>query len=177
LLAALTAYASRSHADDRVFGYRWPRWRVEAWGGDVFSGGGRWRNDPYAALAVEHEWMHLWNLSLGVRVLPVLVYGGDRPVVAGGLGIANRLYWFDDGSGLYLGPSAVLLASPGRFDGNSAYINFLTGLEVGYPARALPWRLSVKIEHASNANLAAHNRGWNGAALLLGWHFDRSRSN
>lgn len=145
------------------------RVRLELWGGDTFTGRGEWLHDAYVAHAVEFEWM-LWpHVSMGLRAIPVLVYLDDPPIVGSALGFTNRLYWNGAGTGFYVGPQIALLAHYGRFDGNSAFLNLMSSLELGYRWTALPLRLGVKLEHVSNAGLARENRGWNGLALLLGW--------
>lgn len=142
---------------------------IEAWGGPTFDGRGRFLADGYLAHAIELEWM-LWpHLSFGARGLPVLLYFDGPPVVGTALGITNRLYSSPKGHGVYLGPQVALLLHHGRFRGNTAHLNILSGLEVGYAFATLPLRLGVKLEHVSNANLSRRNRGWNGLALLLAW--------
>ena len=152
------------------------RWRVESWGGNTFDGHGDWLNDPYGAFALEHEWRQLWNIYMGLRALPALAYFGDEPIVGTALGLTHRLYTSADGSGLFAGPAVAVVVHYGRFEGNSAYVNFLSSFEVGYQIPRSPLRLSARIEHLSNANTAEENRGWNGVSLLVGWELPFARN-
>ena len=151
------------------------RVRAELWGGDTFNGQGHWLHDLYLVHAVEFEWMLFGHVSMGLRGLPLLTYLDTRPIAGAGLSVTNRLYWERDGNGLYLAPEIAVVAHYARFESNSSYINLLSSLDVGYQFRDSPLRIGLKLEHMSNANLTAHNRGWNGISLLVGWSLWRAR--
>ncbi len=174
-LALITAAAPvRAGAEDAA---STARWRAESWGGNTFDGRGDWLNDPYGAFALEHEWRQLWNLYMGLRALPALAYFDEQqPIVGTALGLTHRLYTSADGSGLFAGPAFAVVVHYGRFENNSAYVNFLTSFEVGYQIPRSPLRLSARLEHMSNANTAAENQGWNGVALLVGWELPSARN-
>lgn len=152
-----------------------PRLRVELWGGDTFSGKAEWLHDPYFAAALEYEWMLFGPVSMGLRALPALAYFDSSPVVGTALGVTNRLYLDRSGTGFYAGPAIAVVGHYGRFPGNSAYVNFLSSFELGYQLPESPLRMSVKLEHMSNANTAEQNRGWNGLSLMVGWEFPLPR--
>jgi hypothetical protein len=145
-----------------------PHLRVELWGGDTFNGHGEWLHDAYFAAAIEYEWMLFGPISMGLRALPALAYMDTAPIVGTAVGITNRLYLDRDGTGLYAGPAVALVGHYGRFQGNSSYFNFLSSFELGWQFDS-PLRISVKLEHLSNANTAKYNRGWNGVSLMFGW--------
>jgi len=149
-----------------------PRLRAELWGGDTFTGRGRWLHDAYFVTAFEYEWSLFSHVSMGARGLPVLAYFDSQPIVGTALGLTNRVYLVGDGSGLFVGLAAALVVHDRRFEGNSSHFNLLSSFELGYQLSKLPPRLSVKLEHLSNAYTAKHNLGWNGVSLLLGWNFD-----
>jgi hypothetical protein len=168
LLALSLGCTVTAGAQSDVESDAYPRWRVESWGGDTFDGHGDWLHDPYWALALEHEWRQLWNIYMGLRA-PALAYFDVEPIVGAGFGITHRLYTSRDGSGLFVGPGIAVVVHYGRFAGNSAYVNFLSSIELGYQIRESPLRISARLEHMSNAGTADRNRGWNGVALLIGW--------
>jgi hypothetical protein len=172
----LVASAGHARADGEDAEPSTARWRAESWGGSTFDGSGKWLNDGYAAVAIEHEWRQLWNIYMGLRALPAIAYFDDEPIVGTALGMTHRLYTSRDGSGLYAGPAVAVVLHYGRFEGNSAYVNFLSSFELGYQIPRSPLRLSARVEHMSNANTAEQNRGWNGVSLLIGWELPFARN-
>jgi hypothetical protein len=160
--------ASRAARADAAPEASTARVRAELWGGDTFSGQGVWLHDPYLVHAVEFEWMLLSHISMGLRVLPLLTYFDRQAIVGAGLGVTNRVYLGRVGSGLYLGPAVCVVAHYDRFEGNSSNVNLLSSLDLGYQFPNARFRIGLKLEHMSNANLAEHNRGWNGISLLIG---------
>lgn len=160
---------ARAQDDDAAARGAPPRLRVELWAGDTFSGKGEWLHDPYGAIALEYEWMLFGPISMGLRALPALAYFDTSPILGTAAGVTNRLYLDRSGRGPFAGPAIAVVAHYGRFAGNSAYVNFLSSFELGYQFRESPLRLSLKLEHMSNANTAEHNRGWNGLSFMIGW--------
>lgn len=144
------------------------RLRVELWGGNTFRSDGVWLHDAYAVHALELEWMVFGPISMGLRLLPILAYFGSEPIIGSGLGVTNRIYSSRDGTGVYFGLASCVVVHSDRFEGNSSNVNFLSSIDLGYQFRHSRYRIGVKLEHVSNANLATQNRGWNGLSALVG---------
>ena len=144
------------------------RLRTELSGGNTFTSDGVWLHDAYAVHALEVEWMVFGPLSMGLRLLPVIAYFGREPIIGSGLGVTNRIYSARDGTGFYVGLAACAVVHTDRFEGNSSNINFLSSIDMGYHFPRSRYRAGIKLEHVSNANLADHNRGWNGVSVLVG---------
>lgn len=151
-------------------------WRIELSGGpSVYSGQSHRSGDWLTKLALEYEKPATERLTLGLRLLPALLYeqdgNGEDTVLGGGLGLAARLYAKPgDYRGVFGEASAHAIAHRGQIEGNSSNINFLTGLGLGYQFEN---QLSTvfRWEHISNANLGHHNRGVNVLTLGLGMRF------
>ena len=144
------------------------RLRTEVSGGNTFTSDGVWLHDAYAVHALELEWMVFGPISMGVRLLPMLAYFDREPIIGSGLGVTNRIYSARNGTGFYFGLASCAVVHAARFEGNSSNINFLSSIDMGYQFPRSRYRAGIKLEHVSNANLAEHNRGWNGVSLLVG---------
>ncbi|NLV44822.1 MAG: acyloxyacyl hydrolase [Candidatus Hydrogenedentes bacterium] len=149
-------------------------WRLELSGGPGFTVGGRDREGDYLLKGtVEYEIPTTPHLSLGLRILPLFVYGQDDgdTVYGGGGGVSARLYAVkSEYRGLFAEGSAHIIGHENRIAGNSSNLNFLTGLGVGYKF-AKGWHTVLKWEHISNAGLGEANSGADTVTLGFGYTF------
>ena len=66
--------------------------------------------------------------------------------------------------------NGALIGHDDKIQGNSASVNFMTGLGLGYQWEK-HWHLGVLYEHISNGGLAEHNAGANLVGLAVGYRF------
>ncbi|MBP8131023.1 MAG: acyloxyacyl hydrolase [Candidatus Hydrogenedentes bacterium] len=166
LLAAATAGADVTFSEGH--------WRLELSGGaGIHSGSTDRQGNTLVTGSVEYEFPATARTTLGLRLLPLLIYDQDdyATAVGGGIGLSGRLYqhaqeyrgWFGE-----LEASAV--GHDGKIRGNSASVNFLTGVGVGYKFKS-NWHATLRYEHISNAGLGKNNAGANSIGLAFGYTF------
>lgn len=156
------------------------RWRAEvSVVGGSYSGKQGRTDDWYVTAAVEYEIPAYDRLTFGLRVLPLFLYDeqkdddyGAGTIYGGGFGVTGRIYqhaetrsgWFGE-----LGASALGMSE--KLEGNSASVNFLTEIGVGYKFPESGWHVTAKWAHISNAGLGDHNAGTNGVGVAVGYTF------
>lgn len=168
-------------------------WRLELSGGLGIDSGSEDRSgDVLIQGSAEYEFPATRRLTLGLRLLPIMVYTQDdeskdhrwhdwwhhedRPddgdtVVGAGFGFTTRVYQkAEEYRGLFFEVEAMALLHGGEFDGNNSNFNFLTGAGIGYKFKN-DWHTVLKYEHISNAGIGEHNRGTNLISLGVGYSF------
>jgi len=143
--------------------------RTDRHGDGVFTG------------SIEYEVPVLERLSLGAKLIPVLIYREHRndddrtsskTVYGGGAGLAGRVYrvknawngWFAEASGSVLWHSRYI-------EDNTSRVNFFLEGGIGYKFRENNWHVAVKFQHLSNGGITSHNAGFNGVAMAVGYTF------
>ena len=165
------------------------KWRLELSGfSGVHSGSTDRSGDLLITTSVDYELPVATHATLSLRLMPLWVYEqhvddekqwrfarrgswSHETVIGMGFGLAARWYsvaeeyrgWFGEIQANALGHDA-------KIDGNSANLNFLTGIGAGYKFKN-NWHAILKYEHISNAGLGAHNRGANGIGIGVGYTF------
>jgi opacity protein-like surface antigen len=189
-LAALLVPATAADAEVR---FKEGHWRLELSGGlGLDSGSEDRQGDVLIQGSAEYEFPATKRLTLGLRLLPIMVYTQDdesdghhhhhwfdddgRPdagdtVVGGGFGFTTRIYQkAEEYRGLFFEVEGLALLHGGELDGNSSNFNFLTGAGLGYKFKN-DWHTVLKFEHISNAGIGEHNRGTNVVSLGVGYSF------
>ena len=152
------------------------KWQLELSGSAGIDSGEEERGGDYMLKAMlEYEVPFTSHLTLWLRALPLFVYEqeerDDETVWGGGLGLGLRLYSVaDEYRGWFAEAGAHALGHKHEFSGNSANLNFLTDLGIGYKCKA-GWSSVLRWEHISNANLSEHNSGVNVLSLGIGYTF------
>ena len=149
-------------------------WRVEVTGALGIQTRERdGRGDYLASVTAEYEMPLTPRLTLGLRVMPFLIYTqkSDETVYAGGIGLVPRAYWKkEEYNGFFAEFEGHLIGNINRFEDNAAHVNFHIGGGVGYKFDT-GWHAVLKIEHISNANTRLPNRGVNTLSLGIGYSF------
>ena len=149
-------------------------WRFEATGAlGIRTRERDGRGDYMASVTAEYEMPLTQRFTLGLRVMPFLVYTqkSDETVYAGGIGLIPRVYWKKEAyNGLFAEFQGHLIGNINHFEDNVAHVNFHIGGGVGYKFDT-GWHAIVKIEHISNANTRLPNRGINTLSLGIGYSF------
>lgn len=151
-------------------------WRLELSGGPgVYSGKAHRSGDWMTKVTVEYETPMTERLTLGLRLLPALLYEqdgrGEETVWGGGAGVAARLYAKPEGyRGLFGEASGHLVVHKHQIEGNTSNLNFLTGLGLGYQFEN-DLSAVIRWEHLSNAHLGHHNQGANMITAGIGIRF------
>ena len=164
------------------------QWRLELSGlSGVHSGSTDRSGDLLITGTVDYEFPATEHTTLGLRLMPLLVYGQDTPndrwceeddtdayagdtVWGAGFGLTGRVYVKREYRGLFFEGQANMLLHAEKVVGNSANVNFLTGVGVGYKFKC-DWHVVMKYEHISNANLGEDNDGANVLGLGVGYTF------
>ncbi len=164
------------------------KWRLELSGmGGVHSGSTDRSGDTLITGTLDYEFPASGHTTLGLRLMPLLVYGQDgaeqcwlddedyddyagSTVWGAGLGLTGRVYAKRDYRGLFVEGQANVLVHDDKIVGNSASVNFLTGVGLGYKFKC-DWHLVVKYEHISNAGLGDENAGANLVGFGVGYTF------
>lgn len=160
------------------------RWRIELSGAaGIHSGPNDRKGDYMVTGTVEYEFPATQKCTLGLRLMPMFIYGQDHPdrdwderyydgatLWGGGVGIAGRLYVKENYQGLFFEIEANALAHDNKITGNSSNVNFLTGAGMGYKFNE-HWHAVVKYGHISNAGFGADNSGANVVGLGFGYTF------
>lgn len=177
-------------------GFRDGRWRLQINGeGGIDSD----RSGDLLTLAtVEYEFPAITHVTLGLKLHPFFSYsqdefdlghdfksagrrildaigdederGGDT-VLGGGFGIGTRIYQVkEENRGLFLDLGISALFHSGEINHNSASIDFMSGLGLGYQFK-FGLSTQVRIDHLSNAGIGDENRGTNVVGLGVGFRF------
>ena len=150
------------------------RWRLEFSGAPgIHSGTTDRQGNILATGSLEYEFPATSRTTLGLRLLPLFLYEqDDADTVAGaGFGLSGRLYQHAEEYRGWFGELEVsALGHDGKIEGNSANLNFLTGVGVGYKFKS-NWHAAIRYEHISNAGLAENNAGANSVGLAVGFTF------
>lgn len=195
LLAALIALCALPAMADFSDG----NWRLELSGGTAWNSGGTDRDgDILATVAAEYEFLVARRLSLGLRLLPLLIYTQDSgddwrddlrdlddwddlgdllddhdddTVFGAGAGLSLRVYSkAEEMRGFFLELQGNVFGHKNQFEGNDSNINFLSGAGLGYKFK-FGLHLIGRLEHISNAGLGDRNSGINTVSLGLGYSF------
>jgi len=151
-------------------------WRLEVSGAKgLYSGRRSRQNDTQFVAELEYEVPASPRATLGLRLLPLLVYDqNDRnhdTIWGAGAGIGLRYYLQRDTyRGLYGEADGAIIGHSGKIDGNSGSFNFLVGFGVGYQFNN-NWHTAIKWRHISNASTASRNAGANTIGLAIGYRF------
>lgn len=164
------------------------KWRLELSGlSGVHSGSTDRSGDLLVTGTVDYEFPATEHTTLGLRLMPLFLYGQDAPddccwdddndneydggtVWGAGVGLTGRLYVKGDYRGLFFEGQANVVVHDEKVVGNSANVNFLTGVGMGYKFQC-DWHVVVKYEHISNADLGDENDGANVLGLGVGYTF------
>lgn len=150
------------------------RWRLEMSGSaGIHSGSTDRGGDLVASGSLEYEFPASRRTTLGLRLLPLFMYAQDDDdnVFGAGFGLAGRLYQHAEEYRGWFGELEVsALGHDDKIEGNSASLNFLTGVGVGYKFKN-NWHATLRYEHISNAGLGEHNAGANAVGLAVGFTF------
>lgn len=150
------------------------RWRLELSGGTgIHSGSTDRQGNILVTGSAEYEFPATAHTTLGLRLLPLFVYDQDdyETAVGGGFGLSGRLYQHAEEYRGWFGELEVsALGHDGKLRGNSASLNFLTGVGVGYKFKS-HWHATLRYEHISNAGLGENNAGANSIGLAFGYTF------
>lgn len=175
ILAAIAfADASPAHADD--VGWKEGKWRIELSGFTAYRSGKRSRTGDFGFIgSAEYEIPITKRLSIGIKTYPLFFYdqddSGEDTVFGAGIGPEFRIYAKDTPRrGFFFEFGTAVLATVGRFDGNSGAVNFSSEAGLGYKFKR-NWHVAAKIAHISNAGLATHNAGVNRLGLAFGYTF------
>jgi len=148
-------------------------WRVEVTGGAGLHSGTEDRTgDRQLTATVEYEIPTFEHVTLGLRLLPALLYDQDEgdTVFGAGVGMSTRLYLKKDYRGLYAEAEGHMFGNIGDIEANSSNINFLIGFGVGYAFKN-NWHTVLKYEHISNASIGDENAGANTIGIGIGYRF------
>lgn len=156
------------------------RWRLEAQAvGGSYSGKVDRNGDTYFTGCVEYECPAYERSTFGLRLYPLLVYREDEDdhgeahtIYGTALGITHRIYQHPDArDGVFFELGSAVLWHSREFEGNSARINFLSEVGVGYRFPESRWHGALKWAHVSNAGLSRSNAAVNGIVFAVGYSF------
>lgn len=168
-------------------------WRLELSAGlGIHSGSQDRTGDVLVTGTVEYEFPATQRTTLGLRLLPLLVYvqddsnrrdwldweewdepriGDGDTVFGAGAGLSYRIYTQKQTyRGLFFEVSGVALGHVNKINGNDSNFNFLTGGGVGYKFKN-DFHTILKYEHISSAGIGSPNRGVNTVGLGFGYSF------
>lgn len=177
-IAALLCGAA-SAADDNPGPRDGRGWRIELFGARAFDGGDDSHvGDLYTVASVGYEWPIFARAVLGLKAYPLFLYreradeSGDSDLFYGAGFGAHLRYHFtrDDYRGLYAELGIGPIFHAGQIQGNSANLDFLSELGVGY-AFENDWHIVVKLQHLSNARIGKRNAGVNALGIGFGRSF------
>lgn len=150
------------------------RWRLELSGSaGIHSGSTDRQGDVLATGSLEYEFPASKRTTLGLRLLPLFMYAQDDDdnVFGAGFGLTGRIYQHAEEYRGWFGELELsALGHDDKIEGNSANLNFLTGVGVGYKFKS-NWHTTLRYEHISNAGLGEHNAGANTVGLAVGFTF------
>lgn len=150
------------------------RWRLEISGAKGIHSGSRDRTGDFLVTgSVEYEFPATPHTKLGLRMLPLFLYDPDEyaTVAGAGFGLSGRLYQHaEEYRGLFAELEASAVLHDDKIVGNSANLNFLTGVGIGYKFRN-DLHAAIRYEHISNAGLGHQNAGANTVGLAIGFTF------
>ena len=171
ILAAWVCAGVPAHGEGQLERGRWRLELTHMRGVDI---GARNREDDYCFTgSVEYEMPMSPHGTLGVRLYPAFVYHEEdsHPIYGGALGLAGRLYAKEEGhKGLFGEVGTAVLWHSRQFEGNTADVNFLTEVGIGYLFRN-DLHVAVKYRHMSNAGTARKNAGVDSLGLGVGFTF------
>ena len=167
-------------------------WRLELNNDFGIHQGSRDRSGDYSLTGiVEYELPAASRVTLGLRLMPLFLYGQDDSrdddllrrwfdeedyedggtVFGAGAGIAARIYQVRDEFRGWFGEVAVTALVHGdEFNGNNSNLNFLSSFGVGYQFKS-DWHVQIHYQHISNASLGSRNSGANTVGLGIGYRF------
>lgn len=161
-------------ADD--FDWKDGKWRLELSGFAGYRSGRRSRTGDFGfAGSVEYEVPLASRLTFGIKAYPLFFYdqddAGEDTLFGAGVGPELRVYSKGaEHRGFFAELGTAVLATVGRFDGNSGAVNLLIEGGLGYKFER-NWHVAVKFRHISNVGFAARNSGLNGLGLAFGYSF------
>ena len=129
--------------------------------------------DYYLTGAVELEIPVVKHATLGLRLLPLLLYPDkeDHPDVYGiAAGVGGRLYSGQDNTGLFVEAGVSALWSMDKLRIDDSKVGFLGDCGIGYEFRS-GVHLSVKAQHISDAGIGEVTSGTNGLGVAAGYRF------
>lgn len=150
------------------------RWRLELSGSaGIHSGSTDRQGNVLATGSLEYEFPASKRTTLGLRLLPLFLYAQDDDdnVFGAGFGLTGRIYQHAEEYRGWFGELELsALGHDEKIEGNSANLNFLTGVGIGYKFKS-NWHAALRYEHISNAGLGEHNAGANAVGLAVGFTF------
>ena len=167
-------------ADAEAFHFEEARWRLELQGvGGSYSGKVDRDGDYYSTSCVEYECPAFQRSTFGLRLYPLLVYhedegehGEGNTIYGTAFGITHRIYQqVENREGLFLELGSSVLWHSREFEGNSARLNFLSEVGIGYRIPESPWHGALKWSHISNAGMSRSNAAVNGIVFSIGYSF------
>lgn len=175
-VVAGTVLVDAPAASANDYGWKDGRWRLELSGFAAFRSGNRSRTGDFGfAGSVEYEVPLVKHLTFGIKAYPLFFYdqndSGEDTIYGAGVGPEFRVY--SNGTehrGFFFEFGSALLATTGKFDGNSGTVNFLNEAGIGYKFKR-DWHVAAKISHVSNAGFASDNSGVNSLGLAFGYTF------
>jgi len=158
--------------------YSWKdgRWRLELAGMTAFYSGHRSRTGDFGIIgSVEYEIPVVKHLTVGIKTYPFYFFdqndAGEDTVFGVGVGPEFRVYTKGaEHRGFFVEVGSAVLATVGRFDGNSGALNFLNEGGVGWKFKR-GWHVAAKISHISNWGFAGRNAGVNSLGIAFGYTF------
>lgn len=167
-------------ADAEGFHFEKAQWRLELQGvGGSYSGKVDRGGDYYFTGCLEYECPAYQRSTFGLRLYPLLVYyendndrGEENTLYGTAFGITHRIYQHaEDRNGFFLELGSSVLWHSREFEGNSARINFLSEVGVGYRILESPWHGALKWAHISNGGTTRSNSAVNGIVFSVGCSF------
>lgn len=153
-------------------GQQGPRLRLELAGYRAFDVD-KANGDHYLTGAVEFEIPVVKHATLGLRLLPLLLYPDkeDHPDIYGiAAGVGGRLYSGQDNTGLFVEAGASALWSMDKLRIDDSKVGFLGDCGIGYEFRS-GVHLSVKAQHISETGIGEATSGTNGLGVAAGYRF------
>jgi len=181
LMTCGIVFADVPPIDSDETGWKNGKWRLELSGFAALRSGRRSRTGDFGFVgSAEYEIPLRKRLSIGIKAYPLYFYdqddSGEDAVLGVGIGPEFRVYAKNaQRKGIFFEIGSALLATTGRFDGNSGALNFLNEAGVGYKFKR-DWHITAKFSHISNAGFASHNSGVNSAGIAVGYTFGCGRS-
>ena len=162
------------------FHFREARWRLELQGvGGTYSGKVDRGGDYYFTGCVEYECPAYRRSTFGLRLYPLLVYhededdhGEENTLYGMAFGVTHRIYQHaEDRKGFFLELGSSVLWHSREFEGNSARINLLSEVGIGYQIPEKRWHGALKWAHISNGGTGRSNSAVNGIIFSVGYSF------
>lgn len=172
LVAAAPSWAQHTTGGSKYDGPG-PRLRLELSGYRAFDEHEKANDDYYISGAVELELPIVHHASLGLRLLPLLLYPNqaDHPDIYGvAAGVGGRLYTGRDNTGLFIEAGAAALWNMDKFKIDNSRLGFLGDCGIGYQFQS-GFHLSVKAQRVSETGLADWEHGTSGLGAALGFSF------